>query len=350
MVDVTVMGAGIFGLSVAYACQMRGAKVRVIDDVAVGAGSSGGLVGALAPHTPHRWDAVKIFQLESLLMAQDHWRMVDELSGVSSGYGRIGRLQPIPTPRMLALSQERHEDAKTMWRGRAQWSVVASDAFGAWAPKSKTGFLVHDTLSARMRPRGAAHSLAGAIVALGGEVLFGDHKPLGKVVWATGYRGLLALSREFGFEVGNGVKGQSAILEYDAGEVPQLFANSLYVVPHSNGTLAVGSTSERSFDVPDQVDQNLDELLGRVFTQFPFLAKAKVLEKWAGVRPRSNTMAPMLGKYPGKDGQFIVNGGFKTGFGMAPKIGAAMADLVLEGDSTAIPDTFAVKAVFARNV
>jgi glycine/D-amino acid oxidase-like deaminating enzyme len=70
MVDVTVIGAGIFGLSVAYACAKRGAKVRLFDDTGVGAGSSGGLVGALAPHTPERWDDKKEFQYQSLVMAR----------------------------------------------------------------------------------------------------------------------------------------------------------------------------------------------------------------------------------------------------------------------------------------
>ncbi len=349
MVDVTVIGAGIFGLSVGYACAKRGAKVRVIDDVAVGAGSSGGLVGALAPHTPHRWDAVKVFQLESLLMAAEHWRAVDALSGVSSGYGRVGRLQPIATARMLELSHERNLDAQVMWQGAAEWNVVKADAFGDWAPRTKTGYLVHDTLSARMRPRAAARSLAGAIAELGGEVLIGDHAAKGKVVWATGYRGLRALSNEFGFEVGNGVKGQSAVLRYDAGEVPQLFADRIYVVPHSDGTVAVGSTSERYFETPDQVDGQLDDLLEKVFTAFPFLAGAEVLERWAGVRPRSNTMAPMLGIYPERAGHYIVNGGFKTGFGMAPKIGQVMADLVLEGRNS-IPDAFGVAAVFSGKI
>lgn len=46
--DVTVLGAGILGLSAAYACARRGARVRVIETHHVGAGSSGGVVGALA--------------------------------------------------------------------------------------------------------------------------------------------------------------------------------------------------------------------------------------------------------------------------------------------------------------
>ena len=37
MVDVTVRGAGIFGLSVAWACALRGASVRVVDPAHVDA-------------------------------------------------------------------------------------------------------------------------------------------------------------------------------------------------------------------------------------------------------------------------------------------------------------------------
>ena len=38
----------------------------------------------------------------------------------------------------------------------------------------------------------------------------------------------------------------------------------------------------------------------------------------------------MLGAHPLRPGQFVANGGFKIGFGVAPLAGEAMADLVLE--------------------
>ena len=109
MVDVTVMGAGAFGLSVAWACAKRGAKVRVIDPGGVAAGSSGGLVGALAPHTPENWNDKKEFQFESLIMSEAFWQDVEEISGQSSGYGRTGRLQPITDDRTLELARRREE-------------------------------------------------------------------------------------------------------------------------------------------------------------------------------------------------------------------------------------------------
>ena len=49
----------------------------------------------------------------------------------------------------------------------------------------------------------------------------------------------------------------------------------------------------------------------------------------------------MLGAWPGRPGHFLANGGFKIGFGMAPRVGEVMADLVLEGRDR-IPEGFRV--------
>ncbi len=336
------MGAGIFGLSVAYECARRGAAVRVIDPRGPGAGSSGGLVGALAPHTPERWELKKEFQLDSLLMAADFWAGVDHLSGLTCGYGRVGRLQPIADERGLALARERIAQADELWRGQASWDVRPAAEFGNWAPKSTSGYLVHDTLSARMDPRRAGASIVGALKRLG--VTFATDGPAqGRVVWATGFEGLLEMSAQYGREVGNGVKGQSISLQYDPGEVPQVFVGGIHFIAHDNGTVAIGSTSERYYDDPTSTDELLDDLYTRAMAAMPQLVGAPVLSKWAGVRPRAKTRAPMLGGYPGRQGHFIVNGGFKIGFGMAPKIAVIMADLVLDGVDN-IPDEFRVEA------
>jgi len=341
-VDVTVMGAGVFGLTIAYVCARRGACVRVIDPRGVGAGSSGGFVGALAPHTPERWDAKKDFQLESLLSAENFWAGVDETSGGQSGYGRIGRLQPIDDEHTLMLARERIDQAQQLWRGQAAWNVCSADQFGDWVPPSKTGLVVHDTLAARLNPSGALGSLAVALRQLGVEIsTSGAGK--GIVVWATGYEGLLELSEMLGKPAGNGVKGQAAVFDHDAGAVPQLFVGGLHFVPHANGKLAVGSTSERYFDSPDQTDEQLDQMIERARVTMPILRNAQVIGRWAAVRPRAKSRAPMLGEYPGREGQFLANGGFKIGFAMAPKIAQVMADLVLDGVDN-IPDDFRLEA------
>ncbi|MDP5084524.1 MAG: FAD-binding oxidoreductase [Yoonia sp.] len=328
--DITVMGAGVFGLSVAYASARRGAFVRVIDPAGVAAGASGGLVGALAPHVPENWNDKKAFQFESLIMAAAFWADVERLTGSDVGYARSGRLQPLADAHAVALARARALTAAELWQGKATWEVVEAGSNG-WMPPSPTGLVVHDTLSALIHPRRATQALADAVVALGGEVMT-EAPAEGSVVWATGWDGL----REIG---GNGVKGQAALLRYDAAGQPQLFADALHIIPHGDGTVAIGSTSERAFDDPTATDTALDDVLARAIAAFPVLEGAAVIERWAGVRPRSQSRAPVLGMHPTRKGEFIANGGFKIGFGMAPKVGEVMADFVLERRDT-IPDGF----------
>lgn len=340
--DVTVYGAGAFGLSVAWECARRGAQVQVIDPKGVAGGASGGIVGALAPHTPENWNEKKQFQFESLILAERFWREVDEVGGGSSGYARLGRLQPLPDDRAVEQAKSRAASAQQLWQGLAKWQVVPCGERRGWEPTSATGFLIEDTLSARLHPNRACEALARAIRAKGGRIgPEGDAQ--GAIVWATGFEGLLAMSEALGEPVGNGVKGQALLLDYDARDQPQLFADGLHIVPHTDGSVAIGSTSEREWEAPASTDALLDTVYARAISAFPVLQRAPVIARWAGVRPRAKSRAPMLGVHPVCPGEFVANGGFKIGFGMAPKVGQVMADLVLEGKDM-IPEPFRVEA------
>ena len=341
MADITIYGAGIFGLSIAWSCASRGARVQVIDPYGVGAGSSGGVVGALAPHTPENWNDKKQFQFESLIMAEAYWHDVELAGGKSTGYARSGRLQPINDERGLELARARCEGAKGLWQGLAQFDVV--EASGEWTPKSDTGLLIFDTLSGRMHPRMTCNALVAALETKGCFVK-SEGIAMGIVVEATGYQGLLTLAEQMQQPVGNGVKGQAAVLDFKAApDAAQLFADALHIIPHSNGTVAIGSTSEREFEDPTSTDAQLDDVVSRAKQSFPVLRDAPVIERWAGVRPRAKSRAPMIGHHPIREGAFIANGGFKIGFGMAPKIAEIMADLILDGVDQ-IPDAFRPEA------
>ncbi len=336
--DITVMGAGVFGLSVAFACAQRGAKVQVIDPAGVAAGASGGLVGALAPHVPEHWNDKKAFQFDSLIMAEQFWADVAALTGAETGYARTGRLQPLADESAVALARARGASAKDLWQGLATWQVEpATDA--PWMPPSPSGYVVRDTLSALVHPRRATRALAEAVTVLGGKFLR-DGAPEGKVVWATGWAGMQQIG-------GNGVKGQAALLRHDAAGSPQLFADALHIIPHLDGTVAIGSTSERDFTDPASTDAALDDVIARAIAAFPVLQGAQIIARWAGVRPRAPSRAPVLGHHPTRAGAYIANGGFKIGFGMAPKVGQVMADLLLE-DKDAIPDGFRASSPIFR--
>ena len=211
--------------------------------------------------------------------------------------------------------------------------------------------MIEDTLCARLHPRQAAVALVAAIRAGGGRIelgrpmppaeVFSNKRTGGAVIWATGVGGLADLSADLERPVGGAIKGQAAVLRFAARDRPQLFADGLHIVPHGDGTVAIGSTSERDFETARGTDGRLEALIDRARALCPALAAAPVLERWAGLRPRARSRAPMLGQWPGRPGHFIANGGFKIGFGMAPKVAAVLADLVLDGRDT-IPQGFRV--------
>ncbi|MEE4187627.1 MAG: FAD-dependent oxidoreductase, partial [Roseobacter sp.] len=206
MVDLTVRGAGIFGLSIAWTCVQRGARVRIIDPNGPGAGSSGGVVGALAPHVPENWNSKKAFQLDSLLGAEAFWADVENACGKSPGYIRSGRLQPIAGTSALALARARTTGAEDLWGDHAVWQVVPVDPQAVWAPFSPSGWMIRDTLSALLHPRQAINALVAALAEHDTPVLT-EAPDCGQVLWATGVAGLDALSAQHPRSVGNGVKG-----------------------------------------------------------------------------------------------------------------------------------------------
>ncbi len=347
--DILVIGAGIFGLAAALACAGRGLSVIVADRAEPGAGASGGPVGALSPHPPERWSAKRAFQLETLLAAEDYWASVAALGGLDPGFGRVGRVIPLATPAERALAEARALDARDHWRG-ALWRVC--DTAPPWlAREAAPEGVVWETLSARLNPRRAIPALAAAVRARGGEVRSGwrargvvadgavfdrGRVAAGAVVIAAGMGGFDLMAPVLG-RLGKGVKGQAALLAGGAPGRPLLTADGLYVVPHADGTVAVGATSEAEWTEGDATDAALEALIGRARRLCPDLGP--VLTRWAGVRPRGPRPDPMVGHLPGFDRVFVANGGFRTGFGVAPAVGAAIAALVA-GERPVLPPGF----------
>lgn len=340
-IDLTVRGAGVFGLSAAWEAVRRGAKVRVVDPRGPGGGASGGVVGALAPHAPENWNAIKAFQLSCLLAARTYWSEVEAASGLSTGFRATGRLQPIADSAAEARAWERADNAKVFWQDQAVWQVT--DTPGTWAPHSPTGLWVHDTLAAQLDPPCAMAALAAALRGAGCEIV-SEGDDAGGVLHATGWEGLNALADAMDQPIARGVKGQAAVLDADPGMVPQVFVDGLHVVAHGPGRVAIGSTSENAFQSPEATDAQLDGVIAQARLALPALAKAPVIQRWAGVRARARSRAPVVGAWPGRPGHFVANGGFKIGFALAPGLAPYAVDLALEGRD-AVPAAFRLDAV-----
>ncbi len=352
--DVLVVGAGVFGLACARACLARGLSVIVADRDGPGAGASGGLVGALSPHPPERWNHKKAFQRDALQGAETWWQAVATEGGTDPGFRPCGRLIPLATPAARDLALARAEGALRHWPG-ARWTLVAPDHLPDWLdPAAAPCGAVWETLSARLHPRRAVAALAAAVTARGGTIRTGwqaegvagtcvcfDRGTLTArtVILAAGTGAFPLIAALTGRPLGQGVKGQAALLAAEASDRPMIYTDGLYIVPHADGTVAVGSTSETAFADPHATDTRLDALIDRARRISPALRDAPILERWAGMRPRAPRPDPMLGPLPGHPHVLAATGGFKTGFGLAPAIGAAIAAMAA-GETPALPPGF----------
>jgi len=352
MRKVSIIGAGAWGLACALACARAGMAVQVFEAEAIGSGSSGGVMGALAPHTPDQWEPKKQMQLESLRDGAVFWAGVDDLSGVVSGYGRTGRLVPLGTPRARELALMRVENAGRLWHGKFDWQVV--DSHPLIMPDFTPYGVIYETLAARIFPAKAVASLAGACRVLGVEILenmpvtrLGDHTIAGDwgdaradaVILAGGARGFALLDQHAAQETGCGIKGQAGLLACDLGDAPQIYADGVYVIPHADGQVAIGSTTEKQFTDPTATDGQLDDLFIRARSVCPAIADAPVIQRWAGLRPKARRRDPMLGPVPGLPGVFAAMGAFKIGLGLAPVIGGMLAKMVA-GEAVDLPKSF----------
>jgi len=352
--DLIVIGAGIWGLSCAYACAKRGQSVAVFEAGTVGQGASGGIVGAMAPHAPDGWNDKKQFQFEALDTAADFWAEVDAQSGLPSGYGRIGRLIPITTERDRGLAEQRREIAKTVFLDKYKWNVLENHPM---LPTQTAPFgVVHDEITARIHPAKAVASLAKTCQKQGVEIFedrrvtgLDDHMVYGlwgearadAIILAGGTEGFALLDHHLGCSTGVGVKGQAALLDYNLGDVPQIYANGVYIIPHIGGVTTVGATSEKSWGQPYAIDEKLDVVLDKAYDLIPSLKAAPIVQRWAGLRPKSRRRHPMLGPIPEIEGVFCAMGAYTIGFGLAHKVGEVLADFA-GGGTYDLPRNFTV--------
>ncbi len=354
--DVAVVGAGIYGLSCAWACARRGMRVVVFERDRIGAGASGGVVGALSPHPPAAWNAKKQFQLDALMAAEARWAEVAEVGGVDPGWARIGRLIPLATPGARERALAAAEASTHLWPRPVSWSVIDSER--SFAPEAALCGAVVETLSARIDPRRALAALRAALEASGVEIregvevsavrdgglrAAGETVRAEAVVLATGAGGGLAPA-----PLVQGVKGQAALLApRSVLDGPMLFSDGIYIVPHADGRVAVGSTSERAWTDAGSTDGLLDDVIARACALCPALGGAEVVERWAGLRPRGGRPDPVVGGLPGHERVLVAGGGFKTGLATAFPVGEAVAALIA-GEPSTLPESFSVAAHLAH--
>lgn len=371
-VDLLVVGGGVMGLWTSLFAAREGLSVHLIDKSKVGSGASGGVLGALMPHLPDRWNAKKAFQFGALVSLEAEITALEAETSLSAGYRRSGRLIPLPKPHNRDIALGHARDALSVWNapGRSfAFEVLDAAPSAGWpADAAMAHGLVHDHLAARLAPRSLLEALRAALdlkpnVTIGEGIGIeaiepaagiarlddGSSLAFGNCVLAAGvetFALLGPLNPPLAKPVGTAVKGQAALLKAPVDPaLPVIFADGLYIVPHENGLVAVGSTSENSFDDPRGTDGLLDALLDKARRMAPVLMDAPVVERWAGLRPKAIGREPMIGRHPDHAAVSLMTGGFKVSFGMAHELARAVLNEI-KGGTLDVPPSFTVSAHF----
>ena len=342
--DVLVLGSGIFGLTAARALNELGLSVLVADRRAPGRGASSGPFGYLAPFSPDRWDEKKAFQLTALSKAQSYWHQVADDAGLDPGYARVGRMVALKSEAERARALERAGHAAKNWGDVWEYVVTEETPHDGTAPH---GYACDD-LTARIHPQMALSALATALGRTGVDFVENEDIALedarsraDHVIVAAGYEcadilpGLPVTTK--------GVKGQAALLQSKAFDevTPIMTVGGVTMVKQSADSVAIGATRERDWDDARGTDSSLDDLISKARIAFPKLERARVLQRWAGVRPRGQTPDPVVGPVPDMDDVWLMTGGYGISFGIAHDVADNLARWITEGVSD-LPYRFTV--------
>ncbi|MFA1671323.1 NAD(P)/FAD-dependent oxidoreductase [Rhizobium mongolense] len=367
-VSLLIAGGGIMGLWAAVHAERLGIDTLLVDAGELGQGASGGLLGALMPHLPDKWNAKKQFQFDALVSLEAEIAAIEAATGLSTGYRRSGRIIPLPKPHLRKIALTHSADAETHWHwhGRSfHWHVADAPPVAGWIdPAAGASGFVYDTLAARVAPRTLVAALVAFLrqakrVSIIENATVGGLEPergiadaggrtiaFGRCIVAAGHQSFPLLQRFTpGLErpLGQPVKGQAALLKAEIDPAfPTIFRDGLYIIAHEGGHAAIGSTSEDRFDNPNTTDAQLDALIEAAREMAPVLGEAPVVERWAGLRPKAIDRDPMIGPHPMYPKLIALTGGFKVSFGLAHRLAEAAVHMA-DGRSSpfALPESFA---------
>jgi glycine/D-amino acid oxidase-like deaminating enzyme len=80
-------------------------------------------------------------------------------------------------------------------------------------------------------------------------------------------------------------------------------------------------------------DEGRAAIIDSVLTLYPELVEARIVERWAGLRPLTPDAWPILGPDPALEGLCYATGYGRNGILFAPLAARVVADLVLGGET-----------------
>ena len=322
MVDVTILGAGVCGLTIATEIVSRGGKVR-LHDPAGGPGSHGcswWAGGMLAPHCERESAEEPVVRLGA--EAADWW------GRNGAGVTRNGSL-------VVALGRDRQE-LKRFARRTEGFSELDGAAVATLEPDlaDRTAGALYFETEAHLSPRDAVVSLRNQLAEKGVEISTDAPDDAAQTIDCRGFAARDALVDL------RGVKGEMLILRCPdvtlTRPVRLLHPRfPLYIVPRGEGVYMLGATMIEASERTRITARSMVELLNAAYALHPAFGEAELLEIGVDARPAFPDNLPRIRR---RGNVIYANGLFRHGYLLAPALARMTADYLFDGKRPEVMD------------
>ena len=338
--DAIVIGAGIVGLSLAIELNKHGLKVLVVDKGEPGREASWAAGGMLCDFPAETLPALQEMASASVGMYPEFVHELQDESGLKIDLRSQGTL--------LFVEKAENEASHPF--------ILPASASAESLRELEPALLVSDEASSHLTPlylkercvdprdlTAAAIAAArhrGIDFSSGDHVLaveVGDGKTSGvrtnKTRFAAGI--VVNCAGAWAGQIGpypfptRPVKGQMLCVIMPEKEMVRHVVRTpdVYLIPRSDGRMLIGATAEEAGFDKQTVPETIQKLRRAALELVPGLAKARLLEAWAGLRPGTPDRLPIMGPSP-TPGYFVATGHFRDGILLAPITAKVMAQVI----------------------
>ena len=349
-VEITVVGGGVIGLSIAYEAALKGHTVLIVEKRMPGGGATLVAAGMLAPVAEAEPTMPQMIDLglESCRLYPDFIGRLEEDTGVACGYRTEGRLQ-------IALDRDHLDELEHRAVAYDERGLVSERLSGSDVRALEPGLSsrvvggIRTATDRQVDPRALSAALIAALeqrgvtIAAPAEVTAMHRNQSGSITGvdvggAGNDTGDTAMVRTSVVVAAAGawtaellpelaalplrpVKGQTVRLRADSPDAPMLrhvvATPDAYLVPRRDGELVIGaSIEEQGFDVRPRAGITMD-LLGHAWRVFPSVYDFEMCEVNVGFRPALRDHMPVIGPLD-DGGLFVATGHYRNGIMLAP--------------------------------
>ena len=356
--DAVIIGGGVMGCSLLYHLARRGTtRTLLLEKNVLGAGSTGRSQAICRMHYSNPITASMAWN--SLQVYSDFGEQVGGDSGfVNTGYLVV--VEDIDRTSLelnIAMQQELGINVRLVNEAELRDLAPMIEAYEgeglAWEPDSgyANPYLVTTSFATRAKEMGAEIVLrAGATgIEIGGGRVQAVHTEQGRV--STPLAVVAAGPWSNNLMAGTGiefplipVRHQVALATRPTDRLPEHpivgdIAQSFSFRPESP-TLTMVGFGEDEVEL-DNYDEGFDHpaaasAMNRLIRRMPEMNESYYRGGWSGIFTTTPDWHPILDKVPGIEGLYCMVGFSGHGFKLAPAIGQAMAELVLDGQASSI--------------